>query len=317
MRKLIWGTLALVLLLWGATWHPATGQWVYDRVQALEAWAYGFDKQNIALGELTMTVYQRRARHTSAPTLVLLHGYTASKELWLRFGEALGDAYHLVIPDLAGHGETGFDPQWSYRPQAQAERIHGLLDALQVERAVLVGNSMGGLIAANFALTYPQRTAAMVVIDPAGVPAPVASRAEKVFRQGASPFEIDSWQDFQEFYAMTMAEPPYVPTFVLKGMAARYQARKAEYIQIAEDFRNFDQLDGRLGDIAVPTLIIWGGADQLLDVSTAAVWQAQVPNNQLLLLEGVGHMPMVERPQQTANALIDFMESIPATQTEL
>ena len=317
MRKLIWGFVIVIALLWATTWHPATGQWVYDRTQTLEAWAYGFDKQQVALGDLTMSIYQRPASHKAAPTLVLLHGYTASKELWLRFGAALGDSYRLVIPDLAGHGETGFDPQWSYRPQAQAERIKRLLDALQIEQAVVAGNSMGGLIAANFALAYPERTAGLVVIDPAGVTAPVASRAEKLFRQGQSPFEIDSWQDFQEFYAMTMAEPPYVPTFVLKGMAARYQEHKAEYIQIAEDFRNFDQLDNRLAAISVPTFIIWGGADQLLDVSSAAVWHAQVPNNELLLMEGVGHMPMVERPQQTAAAVRDFVESLPAQQTEL
>lgn len=317
MRKFVWGFVIVIALLWGATWHPATGQWVYDRTQVLEAWAYGFEKQQVALGDITLSLYHRPARDKTAPTLVLLHGYTASKELWLRFGDAIGDSYHLVIPDLAGHGETGFDPQWSYRPQAQAERVKRLLDAMRVEQAVVGGNSMGGLIAANFALAYPERTAALVVIDPAGVTAPVPSRAEKLFRQGQSPFEIDSWQDFQEFYAMTMAEPPYVPTFVLKGMAARYQEHKAEYIQIAEDFRNFDQLDNRLAAISVPTFIIWGGADQLLDVSSAAVWHAQVPNNELLLMEGVGHMPMVERPQQTAAAVRDFVESLPAQQTEL
>ena len=146
-----------------------------------------------------------------------------------------------------------------------------------------------------------------MVIDPAGVTAPVPSRAEKLFQQGQSPFEIDNWEDFQEFYAMTMAEPPYIPEFVLRSMAQRYQEHKAEYIQIAEDFRNLDQLDGRLADIKVPTLILWGSQDHLLDVSSAAVWYKGIPNAELEIFEGVGHMPMVERPAQTAERVQDFL----------
>lgn len=169
---------------------------------------------------------------------------------------------------------------------------------------------MGGLIAANFALHYPATTNAIVVIDPAGVTAPVPSRAEKLFQQGQSPFEIENWQDFQEFYAMTMAEPPYVPEFVLRSMAQRYQQHKAEYIQIAEDFRQLDQLDGRLAEINVPTLVIWGSADQLLDVSAAAVWYKEIPAAQLEIFEGVGHMPMVERPQQTAARVTEFLSAV-------
>lgn len=307
MRKWLLGLGVAFILLWGATWHPLTGQLVYETTQRIEATLYGFKKGRVDLGDMTFSVYRRQAERENAPTLLLLHGYTASKELWLRFANQLDERYHVIIPDLAGHGETGFDPQWSYSPSAQATRLQRLLDTLGIERASVIGNSMGGLIAANFALQYPEHTEAIVVIDPAGVSAPVASRAEKLFQQGQSPFEIDNWDDFQEFYAMTMAEPPYIPEFVLRSMAKRYQEHKAEYIQIAEDFRNLDQLDGRLNEITVPTLIIWGSADQLLDVSAAAVWYKGIPNAELEIFEGIGHMPMVERPAQTAERTIDFL----------
>lgn len=307
MRKWLLGLGVAFILLWGATWHPLTGQLVYETTQRIEAVLYGFQKGKVDLGDITFSVYRRQAQRENAPTLLLLHGYTASKELWLRFANNLDGRYNIIIPDLAGHGETGFDPQWSYSPSAQATRLKRLLDTLGVERVSVIGNSMGGLIAANFALQYPEHTEAIVVIDPAGVSAPVASRAEKLFQQGQSPFEIDNWDDFQEFYGMTMAEPPFIPEFVLRGMAKRYQEHKAEYIQIAEDFRNLDQLDGRLNEITVPTLIIWGSADQLLDVSAAAVWYKGIPSAELEIFEGIGHMPMVERPAQTAERTIDFL----------
>lgn len=307
MKKWLIGVVIVVVALWAVTWHPLTGKLVYESTQRIEAALYGFDKGKVALGDITFSVYRREGQGANAPTLLLLHGYTASKELWLRCANQVDERYSIIIPDLAGHGETGFDPQWSYSPSAQATRLQRLLNALQVERATLIGNSMGGLIAANFALQYPERTNAIVVIDPAGVTAPVPSRAEKLFQQGQSPFEIDNWEDFQEFYAMTMAEPPYIPEFVLRSMAQRYQEHKAEYIQIAEDFRNLDQLDGRLADITVPTLILWGSQDQLLDVSSAAVWYKGIPNAELEIFEGVGHMPMVERPAQTAERVQDFL----------
>ncbi|MDN7125979.1 alpha/beta fold hydrolase [Pseudidiomarina terrestris] len=310
MKKAILVVGLLLLVVWGATRFPATGQWVYQATTRVEAMLYGFDKTSVAVGDLTFSLYQRNGTDAKAPTLVLLHGYTASKELWLRFANQLDERYQVLIPDLAGHGETGFDPQWSYRPTAQATRVKRMLDALSVEQAVLIGNSMGGLIAANFAIDHAGQTQALVVIDPAGVRAPIPSRAELLFQQGESPFEIDSWQDFQEFYKLTMAEPPFVPDFVLRGMAERYQQRKAQYVQIAEDFRNLDQLDGRLQQIEVPTLVIWGSVDQLLDASSAEVWQQQLPQSELEIFAGVGHMPMVERPAQTAGRVQEFLKGI-------
>ncbi len=310
MKKLLLTLGVIVLLLWGATWHPATGQWVYHNTQQLEAALYGFDEQSIAVGDVQFSVYQRPATSADAPTLVLLHGYTASKELWLRFANQLSTDFNILIPDLPGHGKTGFDPQWSYRPSVQAARLEGLLNALAIEQATFIGNSMGGLIAANFALDYPQRLSALVVIDPAGVEAPEPSPAERLFRQGKSPFLIESWQDFKAFYAMTMAEPPYVPEFVLRGMAAEYEKRKAQFAQIAEDFRHFDQVEQRLNLVQAPTLIVWGEADQLLDVSSATIWHQQLPHSELSILEGVGHMPMVERPEQTAKRVQDFLKGL-------
>src|SRR5690606_12337453 len=100
---------------------------------------------------------------------------------------------------------------------------------------------------------------------------------------------------------LTMAQPPYAPEFVLRGIAQRYMARREAYAHIAREFRFNDTLDNRLGLINVPALIIWGDKDQILSPSAAPVWHDGILDSQLIVLEDIGHMPMVEVPETSAS----------------
>lgn len=291
-----------------ATCSAAFGLWGYSTASKALAWWYDFEARDVSLGDITYSVYVREGTNANAKPVVLLHGYTANKALWLPLAGQLSDTATVIIPDLAGHGDTGFDPQWSYRASAQALRLQRLFDAMQVREPVLVGHSMSGLIATNYALLYPQQLSALVVMNPTGVSSPTPSRAEKLFQQGRSPFLVRHWQDFQELYQLSMAEPPWIPEFILRGVASDYVRHKAEYSQIAEDFLQHDQLDQRLTQVQVPTLIIWGAADALIDVSSADVWHSAIEGSEMVVLEHVGHMPMLERPAQTAEELQRFIK---------
>ncbi|RWU09134.1 alpha/beta hydrolase [Pseudidiomarina gelatinasegens] len=306
MKKFIVTTLALVFAAWLATLHPRVGLAFYDAVGALEARIYGFQKSSVDIGDMQLSVYARNSEQ-ARKTIILLHGYTASKEIWLRFANRLNPEYRVVIPDLAGHGETGFFSGWSYRASSQAKRVAQLMDKLGIERATIIGNSMGGMIAANFAIMYPQRATSIVLFNPAGITPPQPSVTEAMFAAGESPFEIDSQQQFFDFYQLTMAKPPVVPDFVLRGMALRYSERKADYAQIAQDFRFHDQLDGRLNQISTPTLIVWGNQDNILSPSAAPVWHQGIKDSQLHIFDGIGHMPMVEVPNESAQRVQAFL----------
>jgi len=307
MRKFLVTLIVLVFAAWLISLHPRVGLAVYDAVGAIEAKLYGFEKSFVRIDDMEMAVYERN-NVNAQETVILLHGYTASKELWLRFANQLNERYHVIIPDLAGHGETGYFSGWSYRASAQAGRIAQLMETLDVKRATIIGNSMGGLIAANFAIMYPLKTNKIVVFNPAGVTPPEPSETEQMFARGESPFEIDSTAEFTDFYELTMAQPPFVPDFVLRGMALRYIERKSNYAHIAQDFRFHDQLDSRLGLIRVPTLIIWGDRDRILSPSAAPVWQRGIRQSELHIFKGIGHMPMVEVPQQAAQRVTEFLE---------
>lgn len=308
MRKFLVTFIVLVFAAWLVSLHPRVGLAVYDAVGAIEAKLYGFEKSFVRINDMEMAVYERNNVDANE-TVILLHGYTASKELWLRFANQLDERYHVIIPDLAGHGETGYFSGWSYRASAQADRIAQLMETLGVKQATIIGNSMGGMIAANFAIMYPLKTNKIVVFNPAGVTPPEPSETEQMFARGESPFEIDSANEFADFYELTMAQPPFVPDFVLRGMALRYSERKTNYAHIAQDFRFHDQLDNRLGLIRVPTLIIWGDQDRILSPSAALVWQRGIEQSELHIFKGIGHMPMVEVPQQAAQRVTEFLEN--------
>ncbi len=160
----------------------------------------------------------------------------------------------------------------------------------------MIGNSMGGYIAAWLAATYPDRIASLALIDPAGVTAPQASDMERHLARGHNPFLINSREEFRQFYAMTMASPPWVPGLVLDAIAQRYQRQRDELEEIFRDFRASPPMEPKLAEIKCPALLLWGRKDRLIDVSSVPVWSKGIANLRVEVWDGVGHMPMVEQP---------------------
>lgn len=169
---------------------------------------------------------------------------------------------------------------------------------------------MGGFIAAHFAKNFPDRTLSALLIDPAGVLSPQPSDMDKMLSKGRNPFEINNHKEFKEFYAMTMAQPPWLPEFVLAAISEQYQKRRPELRLIFRDFYNQHMLDNELDEIHVPMLLLWGEEDRLIHVSSAAVWRAGIPNIQVEIWPGIGHMPMVESPERTATLYKTFLANL-------
>jgi len=166
---------------------------------------------------------------------------------------------------------------------------------------------MGGYIAAWLAATYPDRIASVALIDPAGVTAPEISDLERQLSKGHNPFLINSREEFRHFYAMTMANPPWVPGVVLDAIAQRYEQSRDELEEIFKDFRASAPMEPRLPDIKCPALLVWGRKDRLIDVSSVAIWSKGIVDLRVEILEGVGHMPMVEEPAYTARLYGEFL----------
>lgn len=309
MKKLlIAGSVVAVLL--GAAHHiansnPAIGQAALAYGGELEAKLRGFSEKTVTAAGIDHRLYEGGT--PGKPVLVLLHGYSADKDVWPRFASFLAKDFHIIIPDMAGHGETGFKPEWTYDVPSQADRIVALMDAMQVGQFHVAGNSMGGMITATLALKYPQRVLTASALDPAGVLPPQPSAMDVMVANGRNPFEVANHEEFREFYGMTMAKPPFLPDFVLRGLGQTYRDRKAELATIFKSLYRQDGLDERLSDIKPPMLLMWGDQDQLLHVSSVDVWKAGVPDIEVVVLPGIGHMPMVEDPEQSAKLVGDFI----------
>lgn len=297
-----------VFIAWSWLSYPAIGYWLYDLNMAAEAKLYRLHKIVVPIAEMTVSTWQGGPYEASSSVL-MLHGYSADKNIWLRFARHFVGTYRVIIPDIAGHGETGFKEGGGYDIPLQCKRMIQLLDVCGVEKVHVIGNSMGGYMAAWLAATYPDRIASVALIDPAGVTAPEASDLERHLAKGHNPFLINSREEFRRFYAMTMAEPPWVPGVVLDAIALRYEQSRDELEEIFRDFRASPPMEPRLADIKCPALLLWGRKDRLIDVSSVAVWSKGIENLRVEIWEGVGHMPMVEAPSGSARLYREFLAS--------
>lgn len=283
------------------------GKIIYTFMTKLEAKLYGLHQNSIDIGEMNINLLQNNS--PEKPTIVMLHGFSSDKMIWSRFARFFIKDFNVVIPDMAGHGDTGFNESWDYSGPAQAQRIVKLLDKLKLKKVHLVGNSMGGFISAHFAQMYPERTLTITLIDPAGVISPKPSDMDKMLSQGKNPFEVNNRAEFDIFYAMTMAKPPWFPRFIFAALSEQYQQRKAELMRMFADFAGKYMLDEKLNEIKAPTLLLWGEKDRLIHIESVNVWQQGIENVTVKTWPDIGHMPMLEIPKESAKECLAFLNN--------
>lgn len=308
--KLRAASLATVPALLGlATWstYPRVGALTYAANVAVEARLAGLRTRVAEVDGLPISYFE--GGRADGPTVVLLHGFSADRGVWVRFARHLTRDFHVVIPDLAAHGTTPHHPGDGFSGRDQAGRMARLIDHLGCGPVHLAGNSMGGFVAATLAVEHPHLLRSLALVDAVGVASPSPSDAQRMLDRGLNPFLMHSPAEFPEFYAMTMARPPFAPRFVLDAMAADYVASRDRLAEIFEDFFEVEYLDDRLSEIRVPTLVMWGAEDRLVHVSVADVW-GSIRGARKLVYEGIGHMPMVEDPRRSAIDYRTFLQEV-------
>lgn len=310
----------LLMIVYGAIRHPEQfGGYVLRLSHTIESTLYGFTPHYKKVGSINYFYLQnsqyrkisrakdQNSNRIAKPTLILLHGFSAEHTVWLRCAKTLAKHYHVILLDLPGHGVTGYDANADYSIPAQSQRLAEFINVLGLVKVHIAGNSMGGFIAAQFALDYPEQTESIICVDPAGVIPPKPSALQQLAAQGRNPFFMDTPDQFAEFFALTMAKPPYFPNSIKQYKAHEYVKQKAQLEHIYHDFFNVEHmLDDKLTNITCPILMLWGGLDQIIDISCAKVWQDKTKAVSIIW-EDLGHMPMLEAPKQTADEIIRFI----------
>jgi pimeloyl-ACP methyl ester carboxylesterase len=254
-------------------------------------------------------------RDDPAP-IVLLHGLSASLHTWEGWVQGLQGSRRVITMDLPGFGLTGPSPQGDYRIEAYGRFVLQLLDALQVPRAVLGGNALGGEIAWHTALMAPRRVAALILVDPNGYPVSPLS-VPLAFRLAGVP--ATHWFT-DRVLPRTLIESSVRnvmgdPARVTPEMIDRYFELNLRVGNRRALRQRFEQAEtgahaGRIAEVRVPTLILWGAQDKLTPVEHAQRFQRDIPGSRLVVFNELGHIPQEEDPVRTLAPVQAFLREI-------
>ena len=246
-----------------------------------------------------------------AEAVLMLHGATADSSAWIRFSGKLKSALALYIPDLPGHGNSVAGLTLSYTISAQVERLIELLGALKIAHVHIVASSMGAAIALQLAARQPALVTSLVLIGAVGVQAEPSWLQEHIASTGHNPMvEVRSKHDYVAMMRIGMARPPTMPGFVLASLARKYQARLPVNLKIGHDIVTDLDQSALLPQVVCPVLIIWGREDKVSHVSNAELLRNSLRAAQLHILDGLGHVPMVEAPRQVAALCDTFLTGL-------
>lgn len=239
--------------------------------------------------------------------LVLIHGFAGNKDNFVRVARYLTPHYRVVIPDLTGFGESSRPPNADYGTAAQAERLHQLAKALGLGDALHIGgNSMGGHIAMTWASLHPQQIRSQWLLDPGGVwKGPQSELMQRYRATGDMPLIATTEDEFLNLMRLAMNRPPFAPEPLLRAMAHENMPYKELHTGILQRISE-EPVEPRLSGMKTPTLLVWGDQDRLLSVDTVPVLHELLPQAQVIIMKGIGHMPMLEDPAQAARDYLAF-----------
>ncbi len=241
--------------------------------------------------------------------VLLLHGYSADKDNWTAFAKYLTPKYRVVIPDLPGFGGSSRSQETSYDIESQVERLHRFVQVMRLGKVNVAGNSMGGTIAAVYAAKYPQEVSSLALLAPGGIQGGVKSKLMKMFEKGVNPFVIKSEEDFERMMRLAFVKVPTIPYPVRKAIVAR-AIKDGPFNEkvMADMIRKPISLESYLPLIKAKTLILWGDRDNILDVSCVPIIEKRIKDHQTVIIKDCGHMPMLERPEETAGHYLKFLQ---------
>ncbi|MDN5781554.1 MAG: alpha/beta hydrolase [Luteimonas sp.] len=305
--------LALALRLWRDPYALIRAEFARERM------ALGLARRVVDVDGIRWVYAQGDARDTDAPVLVMLHGFTGSKENWYPVARRLRGRYRLLIPDLPGWGESQRAGVAGHGFGAQAARVAAFIRATCDRPVVLLGHSMGGGIAAVLAAREPGLVARVGLFDAAGV-----RFADNQFGldvlAGKNPFGVHDRASLAQYLDILFHDRGALPAMPWPAPAiliARRRRDAAFEQSVLDDIgRGPEQfLPGEeAARIRQPALLAWGAHDRVIDPSAMDLYAAQIPLARKVLLDGSGHMTVMEQPDDIADEIERLLAAAPVEQ---
>ncbi len=252
--------------------------------------------------------------HGAGEPLILAHGHSTSLEMWEHQVEPFSAKYRLVIYDMRGHGRSEAPEDLaSYTMDVYAQDQAALMDHLGIDKAYVGGLSMGGMVALQFALTYPERVAALILSDTSAENPPGMSgdRAEQLWEVAQKFMAERGREAFTQRLMENFKAMPGID--ITPEMQERFTERLATaplhgHMGSARAVRSRPSLVPRLHELKMPTLIIVGDRDPL--VPAAAAMRTGVPHARTVLVAECGHGTAIAKPRQYNDAVLDFLGAV-------
>ncbi len=300
--------LALILLTAATSLYLSPAA-LFASVQFVEQQWAGLSARQVQVGDFNLHYYEGGPQ--GAETILMIHGFAADKDNWLRFSRPLTARYHVVALDLPGFGDSS-KPAASYDVATQVERLNAFSQALGIGQLHLIGNSMGGHIAALYAARHPEQVLSVALLNNAGVNAPQASELfQRLQRGAANPLLVSSSADFSALLDFLFVQQPTLPEPLKQHLAERAIASHDFNQTIFSQLRErYIPLEPELAKIQAPTLLLWGDQDRLLDVSSIEVMRPLLKQPSVVIMQACGHLPMIERPEETSAHYQAFLDSV-------
>jgi pimeloyl-ACP methyl ester carboxylesterase len=255
-----------------------------------------------------ITVYGAKIHYIEAGTgapLILIHGLADDASIWDSVIPPLSARFRVIALDQIGFGRSD-KPLLNYRVTTFVDFLDGSMTELKIERASLIGSSLGGWIAAAYALAHPERIERLVLSDAAGY----AALAKTMDRRALSALRLASRDDIRYLGPLTFHDKRFYQDLDL-AFKQRVAAGDSYTVgQLLDSMvRGDDALDNRLRMINRPTLVIWGRDDKLIPLSFGERFHQEIANSRLQIIDNCGHMPQVECPNEFAAAVLQFLNN--------
>jgi pimeloyl-ACP methyl ester carboxylesterase len=255
--------------------------------------------------------------------VLLLHGFAASLHAWEPWVTRLGDRYRLVSIDLPGHGLTRAPADYEAAIERYVDDVEAFAAASTLPRFALVGSSMGGNVAWEYALAHPERVDALVLVDASGWPDarpgtdPVQPMRAILQNPVLRPVlrDLDGTRLFREGLQRAFADPTLVDETMVSRYVdlARAPGHREILLQLTLDrWARRHASDALLAAIRVPTLVLQGARDPIIPAEHARRFAAAIPGAELVVFAEVGHLPMEEQPDRSAAVVARFLARAPA-----
>lgn len=241
---------------------------------------------------------------SSKRVLVLVHGLGASAERWEWVIPYFSKHFTVIVPDLIGFGYSD-KPYVDYTIDFFTTFLRSFLDAVQIKEASIIGSSLGGQIAIEYAAKNPEYAKKLVLISPAGAMKESTPALDAYVMAALYPDE----ESAQNAFSIMTGDNKDIPPQIVESFVARMKLPNAKFAFMSTilGLKNAPEITSYLQIIRTPTLVIWGQQDPVIPVTYAEYFVKQIRDCRFYQMEKCGHTPYVEDPSGFADIVLDFL----------